>query len=230
MDIRFSFSGPFLCHQMFQHRQRKSMCKEPMEGVSFSASVVGQVVAATWCNEPEYSRKTVAMNHNDQFIYFNDTLCLISGNLLTTRNVFVAKFAVWLGFMFMKQPRSTTCWWHTPPRRHLSAAVLELGWAGASALSSFLQPLLYHREGFLETVIQDDCSTFSKCKDAGFEWSGTGAGLLRFQFLKKHFQISRMILKHISSLLVVTMLQVVFKSPEEDEGRQEMTASLAATE
>lgn len=34
------------------------------------------------------------MNHDDQFIYFNDTLCLISGNLLTTRNVFVAKFAV----------------------------------------------------------------------------------------------------------------------------------------
>lgn len=33
-----------MCHQMFQHRQHKSMCKVRMEGVSFSARAVGRVV------------------------------------------------------------------------------------------------------------------------------------------------------------------------------------------
>lgn len=83
MDIRFSFSGPSLCHQMFQHRQHKSLRKVATEGVSFSARVVGRVVCVNWQlrDATNQSIPGKMLNHADQSVYFNDALWLISGNL-----------------------------------------------------------------------------------------------------------------------------------------------------
>lgn len=83
MDIRFSFSGPFLCQQMCQRRQHKSLRKVATEGVSFSARVVGRVVCVNWQlrDATHQSIPGKMLNHADQSIYFNDALWLISGSL-----------------------------------------------------------------------------------------------------------------------------------------------------
>lgn len=54
-----------------------------MEGVSFSARVVGQVVCVNWQlrDATNQSIPGKMLNHADQFIYLNNALWLINGNL-----------------------------------------------------------------------------------------------------------------------------------------------------